>query len=260
MGRFVLAAGVGCLLLAGAALWRAESGRREAAAESRAQRQALDALEEDVAALERRVRARTMLPVRVETAPSPAGQLPDANAGVAALAARIEDLHERISALEARLSGQRQRRPEPPPPSEAELLAARSIALDRRGAAKSRVTALKTLRLAEHGRSLEVALATLELIDTPEVDPDLRSDAISELKGLRFPEIKDPMLAMLGKLDHEDTRKEAVQVLRGYLDDPAVLQALTRVRDHDPSGEVRREASQRIQEWQAGKEWGWRGK
>jgi hypothetical protein len=100
----------------------------------------------------------------------------------------------------------------------------------------------------------------LDFINAPDVDPDLRSDAISELKGLRFPELKDPMLALLDRRDHEDTRKEAVQVLRGYLDDPAVLQALTRVRDHDPATEVRREADQRIQEWQSGKEWGWRGK
>jgi hypothetical protein len=258
MNRLALPLGVLCLVIAATALWRGETARRGDAAERRAQQEALDSVRDEVDALAAQVRAMPLFPAR--RAPTRAGDpLPASGPDLSEVLAQMESLHKRVSALEARLDQARQRA-ERPPPTAAEIAAAQSVALDRQAPARNRIDALKTLRRTEHGRTREVSLAMLELIHASDVPPDLRSDAVSELKGLRFPELKDPMVGLLGKLDHEDTRKEAVQVLRGYLDDPGVLAAVTRARDHDPSSDVRGEAKDRIEEWQAGKEWNWRGK
>jgi hypothetical protein len=81
------------------------------------------------------------------------------------------------------------------------------------GTGEESVRRAQDSRRVEHGRTARGQLAMLELIHSIRTSrPNLRSDAISELKGLRFPELKDPLVELLGKLDHEDTRKEAVQV------------------------------------------------
>jgi hypothetical protein len=222
----------------------------------RAEREELDdsvaAVERRLATLEQRSREQPLF-ARPSALPSDArtaapSQLPT-NPEVVA---RMEQLHQRLGALEARAEKERQALDERELRRKEEIRQAHTAILDRRADPGERLRALKKLRSANE-RTHEESLAALELIENPAIDPDIRSDLISELKGLTFPELKTPLLTMLAKTTHEDTRKEAVQVLFRYLDDPTVAQALAHARDQDPSDTVRREARKRIEQWQSGR-------
>jgi hypothetical protein len=232
MGRWANAVAIAALALAVVALWRTSrvGGTPD--------------LEGRVAALEQRPKPAPLF------APSPAGAVAlPAPAGE--VTAKMEELHQRLAALEAEAVERRHAREEQDRRKQEDLKWARSAILDRAEAPERRLKALKMLRSADE-RTHVVALATLELLQRPDVDTDTRSDLISELKGVTFPEVKAPILAFLTS-SHEDTRNEAVQVLRWYFDDPAVVAAVTRIRDQDPSQNVRRQAARRLEEWTAGR-------
>lgn len=244
--RPALALGAGALLLLAAVglaswswSWRAAGG---SAGNDRLQARA-DGLERAVAALERRVTA-------LEQSRRAGPRFPGAPAPE--LAAGVEQLQQRLTPLETEAAERRAAREEQDRRKATDLVWARGAILDRQSAPESRLRALKMLRSANE-RTREVAAAALEVIARPDVHPDTRSDLISELKGLTFPEIKAPVLAALGDGSHDDTRKEAVQVLQGFFDDPAVVAAVTRARDADPSATVRREAAERLDQWRTGR-------
>jgi hypothetical protein len=234
MGRWAIAVAVAALALAAVALWRTSKEGDESRA----------ALERRVTALEQRPRSAPLFaPVRAGARPTPA-------AG-GEVTAKMEELHQRLAALEAEAAERRHAREEQDRRKQEDLKWARSAILDRAEAPERRLRALKMLRGADE-RTHVVTLATLELLQRQDVDTDTRSDLISELKGVTFPEVKAPVVGFLAS-SHEDTRNEAVQVLRWYFDDPAVVAAVTRIRDQDPSPNVRRQAARRLEEWTAGR-------
>lgn len=123
------------------------------------------------------------------------------------------------------------------------------VALDHRRTPDERLQALRELR-GRDGRSREVALAMLELIETPDLDPGTRADIIRNLDGVDFPELKDPLLRVLANDTHPETRAETVETLQPFYGDPAVHAAVAHVRDNDQDVRVRREALERLAQYE----------
>ena len=123
-----------------------------------------------------------------------------------------------------------------------------SVALDRSLTPQSRLQALRSLR-GRNGRSHEVTLAMIELIQDPNVDSSTRADIIRNLHGVTFEELKQPLLNRLEDPDPE-TRSETVETLDVFYDDQTVYDAVLHVRDNDKDLRVRMEATQRLQRFQ----------
>ena len=127
------------------------------------------------------------------------------------------------------------------------------VALDRQRSPDERLKALRELR-SRDGRSREVALAMLELIESPDLDPRTRADIIRNLDGVDFPELKDPLLRILANDTHPETRSETVETLQPFYGDGAVHAAVANVRDNDQDLRVRMEALERLMQYEILKE------
>jgi hypothetical protein len=124
-----------------------------------------------------------------------------------------------------------------------------SVALDRRRTPEERLMALRELR-GRDGRSHEVVLGLLELIETPDLDPRRRADIIRNLDGVDFPELKDPLLRILANDTHSETRSETIETLQPFYGDPEVHAAVAKVRDSDADIRVRMEALERMMQYE----------
>jgi hypothetical protein len=125
----------------------------------------------------------------------------------------------------------------------------RPVALDRQRSPDERLQALRQLR-SRDGRSREVALAMLELIESPDLEPRTRADIIRNLDGVDFPELKEPLLRILASDTHPETRSETVETLQPFYGDPAVHAAVANVRDNDQDLRVRMEALERLMQYE----------
>ena len=129
----------------------------------------------------------------------------------------------------------------------------RPIAMDSRRPPAERLQALRELRFRD-GRSREVVLPMLELIETPDLDPRMRADIIRNLDGVEIPELKDSLLRILESDRHPETRAEAIETLQVFYGDPGVHAAVANVRDHDENVRVRMEALERLLRYEEMKE------
>ena len=129
----------------------------------------------------------------------------------------------------------------------------RLVALDPRRSVGDRLQALRALRTRD-GRSRDVALAMMELIETPDLEPRMRADIIRNLNGVEFPELRDPLLRILASDRHPETRAETVETLQVFYGDPAVHAAVVNVRDNDEDLRVRVEALELITQYEILKE------
>lgn len=120
------------------------------------------------------------------------------------------------------------------------------IATDRTVPSVERLAALRQLR-GRGGRSHEVTLAMIELIQDPSIDGRTRADIIRNLHGVDFEELKQPLVNVLESDGSAEVRSETIETLDVFYDDPAVFQAVAHVRDNDPDFRVRMEATQRLQ-------------
>jgi hypothetical protein len=90
-------------------------------------------------------------------------------------------------------------------------------------------------------------MAMVQLIQSQDLEPDARADLVAELRGLTFPELKAPLLA-LSTDPHDDTRERSVAALAPFLNaDPELSDFLRRVSKEDHSDEVRREARRALE-------------
>lgn len=129
----------------------------------------------------------------------------------------------------------------------------RPIAMDSRRPPGERLQALRELRFRD-GRSLEVALSMIELLEMPDLDARMRADIIRNLDGVELPELKEPLLRILASDRHPETRAETVETLQPFYGDPAVHAAVANVRDNDENVRVRMEALERLAQYEELKE------
>lgn len=125
-------------------------------------------------------------------------------------------------------------------------------AVDRSLGVKERVQALERLRQYSGGRTKEVALAMIELIQDSSIDSLMRAHVIRNLHGLTFEELKQPLLHALLNDPDPEVRSESVETLEEYLGDPTVMEAMVHVQENDESIEVQAEARLRIESWKIG--------
>lgn len=90
-----------------------------------------------------------------------------------------------------------------------------TTALDRQAPAGARLLALKLLRF-RNGRTREVAAAMVEILGDPSLDASTRADIIRNLDGLRFEEMKAPLLHALQRDSDPKVRMEVTQRLLRY--------------------------------------------
>lgn len=124
-----------------------------------------------------------------------------------------------------------------------------AIAVDRSLSLEERLAALRNLR-SRDGRSREVTLAMIELIQDPGVDTRIRADIIRNLHGVDIEELKQPLLTVLETDAESEVRSETVETLDVFYADPAVFRAVAHVRDNDPNPRIRAEATQRLLRYQ----------
>jgi hypothetical protein len=206
-----------------------------------------------VAGLERQVELlRAGMSARAAAAAR--GAPPAAAVGVAAPpAAEVADLSQRLARLEqlaASIQGSRGGRALSP---EAMAAASRTV-LDRQAGVQERAAALTLLRPSDgraDGRSHEVVVAALDLIQSPETSPKLRAGMIRDLDELKDPALKDPLVAILSRDPDGRTRREAVETLAVFYDDPQVRGLVERLKDSDPEAEVRQQAIKQLGRWQS---------
>jgi len=120
-----------------------------------------------------------------------------------------------------------------------------AAALDRSLTTENRLQALRELR-SRDGRSREVTLAMLEIIEDPATPPNLRADIIRNLHGVAFDELEAPLLRILSEDPDPETRAETVETLDLFYDRPHVYAAVVQVRDSDKDPRVRAEAFERL--------------
>jgi len=179
---------------------------------------------------------------------------PPAVGAAAVPSAELADLTQRLVRLEqlaASIQGSRgaDRRLSP----EAMAGATRMV-LDRQAPVEERAMALTLLRPNNgraDGRTHEVVTAALELLQTPGIHPKLRAGMIRDLDKLKDPALKDPLVGILTRDPDGRTRREAVETLAVFYDDPQVRALVERLRDSDPEEEVRAQAVKQLGRWQA---------
>ena len=110
---------------------------------------------------------------------------------------------------------------------------------------QERLRALRRLRFRD-GRSQEVTEAMIELIENPQIGARTRASIIRNLDGGTFPQLKQPLLDCMLNDPDPNVREESVETLAAYLNDPAVAEAMTQVRDYDTAADVREEARKRL--------------
>jgi hypothetical protein len=212
----------------------------------------------DVEELEHRMTGleRQLELVRVGTAVRSAaqGRAAPAPAAAGGQPPEVTELGQRVAALERLAAevtqGRQGGRPLPP---EAMAAATRTV-LDRQASASERAAALTLLRPNDgraDGRTHEVVVAALELLDRPDLSPRTRAGMIRDLDKLRDPSLKDPLVTILQRDGDGRTRREAVETLAVFYDDPQVRGLVERLRDTDPEPEVRAQAIKQLGRWQA---------
>jgi HEAT repeat protein len=210
-----------------------------------------DDVERRVTALERQI-ALLRVGVAARTADSKgapmatvAGTIPPAE--VADLAQRLARLEQLAATIEASHAGGRRLTPEA-------MAAATRTVLDRQASAEDRAAALTLLRPNDgrsDGRTHEVVAAALEVIQAPETSPKLRAGMIRDLDRLNDPALKDPLVGILSRDTDGRTRREVVETLAGFYDDPHVRSLIERLKDTDPEPQVRAQAMKQLGRWQA---------
>ena len=122
-------------------------------------------------------------------------------------------------------------------------------AVNRALSTVERIKALEALRQIPDGRSREVTVAMVELIQNPDIGSRFRAHIIRNLDGVTFEELKEPLIqALLNDPDHE-VREETAETLWHYLGDPRVMEAMEYAKENDAARNVREEAARRIEVW-----------
>jgi hypothetical protein len=179
--------------------------------------------------------------------PAPAGGGTISGAEAADLGQRLARLEELAAHIQASHGGARALTPEA-------MAAATRTVLDRNGAAARGAPPLSLLRPSEgrsDGRTHEVVTAALEMIQAPETSPRLRAGMIRDLDRLADPTLKEPLLGILSADTDGRTRREAVETLAVFYDDPQVRGVIERLKDTDPEPQVRAQAVKQLGRWQA---------
>ena len=185
--------------------------------------------------------------------PSTAG---DASERLEELSIRFEEMATKLEEIESRSRGVVISGSPGPPETEEErtrtVRESQAVALDRSLPAAERLAALRNLRFRD-GRSREVTLAMIELIEDPSVDAVTRADIIRNLHGVDFEELKQPLLTVLENDVDNGVRSETVETLEPFYGDPRVFGAVAQVRDNDPNPRIRLEAMERLLRYQNGR-------
>jgi hypothetical protein len=212
----------------------------------------VEALEQRMAALERQIEAmRVGLVVRSATQVKGAPALAPA---AAAPAPAIGDLDRRVAQLEQLAAAIRERQAGGRPLTPEQMAAATRTVLDRQASVEERAAALTKLRPNDgraDGRTHEVVLAALELLEKSEMPPRMRANMVRDLDKLRDPALKDPIVGILTRDPDGRTRREAVETLAVFYDDPQVRGLVERLKDTDPEQEVRAQAVKQLGRWQS---------
>jgi HEAT repeat protein len=215
-------------------------------------------VERRLAALERQVEllrvdlatrasAAALASVPGKGAPAAPAAATISSAAAAELGLRLARLEELAANIQASHGGTRTVIPEA-------IAAAASTVLDRRAPAQERAAALSLLRPNDgrsDGRTHEVVTAALEMIQAPETSPRLRAGMIRDLDRLGDPALKDPLMGILSGDADGRTRREAVETLAVFYDDPQVRGAVERLKDTDPEPQVRLQAVKQLGRWAA---------
>jgi hypothetical protein len=168
--------------------------------------------------------------------------------------AGVAELAQRVAALERLAAEVTQRRQGGHPLSPEEMAVATRTVLDRQASLDERAAALTLLRPNDgrlDGRTHEVVVAALELLERPEVSPKTRARMVRDLDRLKDPSLKDPLVAILSRDADGRTRREAVETLAVFYDDPQVRGLVERLKDTDPEPEVRDQAVKQLGRWQS---------
>jgi hypothetical protein len=201
-------------------------------------------LERQLEVLRVGVALRSSAPTRLAPAAGPGA------AEVSELGRRVAQLEQKAAEIAAHWHGEG-RAPSPLSPEAA--AAANRVVLDRHASLEERAASLTLLRPNDgraDGRTHEVVVAALELIQNPETSPHLRAGMIRDLDRLRDPALKDPLVGILSRDPDPRTRREAVETLATFYDDPQVRGLVERLRDADPEPQVRAQAIKQLGRWQ----------
>jgi HEAT repeat protein len=241
------------LALAGAAVAVAGTSRtRPRSSEPLAPIADIDELERRMTTLERQVElmrvgvaVRSVAQAKGAPAAAPAAGGPPA--GMAELDQRVVQLERLAAEITQGRQGARPLSPEA-------MAAALRTVLDRQLSVDERAAALTLLRPNEgraDGRTHDVVVAALELLEKPDVSPRTRAGMIRDLDHLKDPTLKDPLVGILSRDADGRTRREAVETLAVFYDDPQVRGLVERLRDSDPDSQVRAQAIKQLGRWQA---------
>ena len=166
----------------------------------------------------------------------------------------MAELDQRVAQLERLAAEITQRRQGGRPLSPEAMATAVRTVLDRQASVEDRAAALTLLRPNDgraDGRTPEVVAAALDLLERPEVAPRTRAGMIRDLDHLRDPSLKDPLVAILSRDADGRTRREAVETLAVFYDDPQVRGLVERLKDADPEPQVREQAVKQLGRWKA---------
>jgi hypothetical protein len=249
---------VSLLALAGSSMAVAASWRAQRRATSPPPAEAVATDVEEVArrvtGLERQVE---LLRVGIATraVSSTRGAPPTPVAGAATVpAAEVADLGQRLVRLEQLAATIQASRGGGRPLTPEAMAAATRTVLDRQVSAEERAAALTLLRPNDgraDGRTHEVVTAALEVIQAPGTSPRLRAGMIRDLDRLEDSVLKEPLLNILSRDSDGRTRREAVETLAVFYDDPQVRTLVERLKDTDPEPQVRAQAMKQLGRWQA---------
>ncbi len=165
---------------------------------------------------------------------------------VAKFVARVEELETKFDEIQQHVDESRQDS-ESAPAAVALLADLQATALDRELSANARLESLRQLRFRPGGRSHDVTLSMIELIQDPELDSRLRADIIRQMDGVDFDELKQPLLDLLRNDTHAETRSEAIETLQVFYEDAVVYEEIARIRDSETEDlRVRTEAQERL--------------
>ena len=163
--------------------------------------------------------------------------------------ARIDELEEREDVPPTQELMRRFGQPSPRETPEA-VAKHQSVILDRHSTEEERLQALRGLRgmpdkldpyPADVARELKIWLDQTK-------DPSVRADIIRQLHRAELEELKDSIVYCLQNDTDEEVRDEAAETLEDVYDDPWVIQALEKARDHDASAKVRATAAHSLAE------------
>lgn len=213
-----------------------------------------DEIERRVTGLERQVEI-LKAGMAMRAAASARGAPAAAPGATAALpASEVADLNQRLGRLEQLAAAIQGSRGGGRPLAAEAMAAATRTLMDRQVSAEQRAAALTLLRPNDgraDGRTHEVVTAALELIQAPETSSRLRAGMIRDLDKLKNPVLKDPLVGILSRDPDPRTRREAVETLAVFYDDPQVRALIERLKDADPEEEVRAQAIKQLGRWQS---------